>query len=265
MPDDATPALELPGGWDSTATLVDGRWIERRPRRAEVGERLRMETRLMPWLAARLPLRVPEPQVVRAEPLVVRHALVPGEPTERPTAAHARELAAFLRALHATDAAAAVGHGLPDARATVLDRLETADRFRASVLPLLPADRRQVARALLGAIPLCPTDTVVHGDLGPEHLLSDSGGLTGVIDFSDAHVGDPAIDLAWALFGTPTEFAAEFAARYGVTTELRDRALLWHRLGPWYEVLHGLEHDRPADVRSGLEGAVRRLSPPVPS
>ncbi|RCV47552.1 aminoglycoside phosphotransferase [Marinitenerispora sediminis] len=254
--------MELTEGWDSAATLVGGRWIERRPRHPAAADRLRMETRVMPWLAPRLPLAVPRPHLLRAAPLVVRHALVPGAPTERPTAAHARQLGTFLRVLHATDAAAAVDRGLPDAPATVLDRTETVCRFRAAVLPLLPADLRDPARELLAGVAECPADTVVHGDLGPEHVLADDSGLTGVIDFSDAHVGDPAIDLAWALFGTPAEFAAALADAYAVSPGLRERALLWHRLGPWYEVLHGVENDRPADVRSGLDGVMRRLDVP---
>jgi hypothetical protein len=36
----------------------------------------------MPWLAPQLPLAVPEPQIAQAEPLVVRHALVTGEPID---------------------------------------------------------------------------------------------------------------------------------------------------------------------------------------
>ncbi|MEV0052884.1 phosphotransferase, partial [Saccharopolyspora shandongensis] len=104
--------VNIDGGWDSAATLVEGRWIERRPRRPEVADRLRMETELMPWLAPQLPLDVPEPHIVSMEPLVVRHELVVGEPLSEPTAEHGRQLGAFLRALHAVDPAVAVRHGL---------------------------------------------------------------------------------------------------------------------------------------------------------
>ncbi|MEV0699807.1 phosphotransferase [Saccharopolyspora sp. NPDC050389] len=251
--------VSIDGGWDSAATLIDGRWIERRPRRAEVADRLRMETELMPWLAPQLPLDVPEPHVVASEPLVVRHALVVGEPISEPTAEHGRQLGAFLRALHTVDPAEAVRRGLQGPEEAARELAEIVERFRADVLPLVPVEHRGAARALLDTFGEFPTDTVVHGDLGPEHVLCQGTGLSGVIDFSDAHVGDGAIDLAWTLHGTPPEFATALAEEYGVTRQLHDRALLWHRLGPWYEVVHGLDNELPDDVRSGLDGVVRRL------
>lgn len=71
---------ELGEGWDSVATLVDGRWVERRPKRDEVRAWLLRETRVLPWLAPQLPLTVPIPLVWRENLLVIRHELVPGEP-----------------------------------------------------------------------------------------------------------------------------------------------------------------------------------------
>lgn len=257
---DAAVPVNFGSGWDSVATLVDGRWVDRRPRRVEDAGRLRMETQLMPWLAARLPLAVPEPRIAAVEPLVVRHALVAGEPIDTLSADNGFVLGRFLRALHAVDLAAAVAHGLPTARETARDRDETVARFRSEVTPLLPAPHRAAATNLLDAIGGLPADTVVHGDVGPEHVLCTDERLTGVIDFSDAHAGDPAIDLAWVLHATPHEFSCAAARAYGVTRHLRERAFRWHQLGPWYEVLHGLDHDEPAEVRSGLDGVLRRLT-----
>ncbi len=80
-----------------------------------------------------------------------------------------------------------------------------------------------------------------------------------VIDFSDAHVGDPALDLAWALHAAPPAFARAVAAEYDAAPELTERALLWHRLGPRHEVTHGLDTGDPDTVCSGLEGILARL------
>ncbi|MEV0246775.1 phosphotransferase [Nocardia sp. NPDC050712] len=251
--------MEFAQGWDSHATLVDGRWVERRPRRPEVAEQLRRETRLMPWLAPRLPLPVPVPELVTDAPLVVRHALVPGAATESPTAEHGLGLARFLRALHDTSAAEALRHALPPAAATRSDRAAAIERFEADVLPLIPVAQHDSALAILHALRAAPADTVVHGDLGPEHVLTENGRLTGVIDFGDAHLGDAANDLAWPLFGAPAEFAAAFGTAYGVTDELRRRALLWHRLGPWYQVTYGLDIADPDVVRDGVAGVLARL------
>ncbi|MFT7836086.1 phosphotransferase [Saccharothrix sp. BKS2] len=245
--------MEFAGGWGSVAVLVGDR-VERRPRRPDVEPQLRREVRLMPWLAPRLPLPVPVPELVSDDPLVVRHVLVPGEPTGGVDPAHGRALGAFLRALHATPPAGAAALGVAPA-----DRAGALDRFAAEVVPLLPAAVRARAGALLDAVRDLPADAVVHGDVGPEHVLADGAGLTGVIDFGDAHLGDPALDLAWALHGTARPFADAVAESYGVTGEQRARALLWHRLGPWHEVTHAF--DTGTSPEEGLAAVLDRLSP----
>lgn len=82
---------------------------------------------------------------------------------------------------------------------------------------------------------------LLHADLGPEHVLCRDGRVVGVIDWSDARIGDAALDLAWCLNGTPPEVADAVARTYGVDAEIRERSLFYHRLGPWYEVVHGLD------------------------
>ncbi|MFE0026694.1 phosphotransferase [Amycolatopsis sp. NPDC059021] len=252
--------MDFPGGWDSAATLVDGRWVERRPRRPEVAARLRAEVRLMPWLAPRLPLPVPVPHVLSEIPLVVRHEIVPGEPLTQADSDAGHRLGVFLRALHDAPRDEALRHGIPSAEEAAEEHAATIDRFRTEVVPMLPTARRPAAVALLGATRELSGDTLVHGDLGPEHVLADENGLTGVIDFGDTHLGDAAIDLAWALYGTPRTFADAVATAYDVTGGQRERALRWHQLGPWHEVTHGLDTADPDTVRSGLDGVVTRLT-----
>ncbi|MFC3895683.1 phosphotransferase [Lentzea rhizosphaerae] len=232
-------------GWDSTAVLVDERWVERRPRRPEVGPQLERESVVMPWLAPLLPLPVPVPVVVSRDPVVVRHELVPGEELTASTAVQGRQLGEFLLALHAAPVAEAVRRG-------VGPRPLPVERFRAEV-------RVPGGEEFLAELDGLPADTLVHGDLGPEHVLGRDGVLTGVIDFGDLHVGDAAIDLAWALHDTPPEFAEAFADTYGVDRELRRRALIWHRLGPWHEVLYGNDIGDQEVAEVGLAGVLDRL------
>ncbi|MFE6686416.1 phosphotransferase [Streptomyces sp. NPDC057743] len=246
-------------GWDSEARLVEGRWVERRPRRPEVARQLHTEVRLLPWLAPQLPLPVPAPTVTCTEPLLVRHELVPGEALTTPDVAQARRLGGFLCALHAADPAEAVRRGTPPAERVREQRTAMVAEFDSRVLPLLPAERRESAAALLAEVAALPAHTLVHGDLGPEHILTRDGELTGVIDFGDVHIGDPAIDLAWALNGTPPAFADALATAYAASPQLRQRALVWHQLGPWHEVTHGLDLDDAEIVRGGVDGILDRL------
>ncbi|MDT7788479.1 MAG: hypothetical protein QOF58_6898 [Pseudonocardiales bacterium] len=237
-------------GWDSTAELVGGRWVERRPRRPGIVPQLVRESAVMPWLAPLLPLPVPVPVVISDDPLVVRHELVPGAELAFLNATQGRQLGEFLLSLHAVPVAEAAERGVGPMTLPV-------DRFRNEV---------QVGggEELLARIGGLPADTLVHGDLGPEHVLGRDGVLTGVIDFGDLHIGDAAIDLAWALHSTPPEFADALVAAYGVTDELRQRALIWHQLGPWHEVLYGNDIGDPRVAAAGLEGVRDRLAIGVP-
>jgi aminoglycoside phosphotransferase (APT) family kinase protein len=61
---------------------------------------------------------------------------------------------------------------------------------------------------------------LVHGDLHARHLLiDDGGGLCGVIDRGDVHLGDPATDLAVTHAFLPPPARAAFLAAYGPVDE----------------------------------------------
>jgi len=235
--------VEIEDGWDSTAAIIDGRWLERSARRPDAEPRLRAQTRLLLWLTPRLPLPIPVPVVVGERPLVVRHVLVPGDPIDPADdpAVHGRALAGFLRALHATPLAGAVARGVPDTVETLRLRRVAFARFAADVLPLLPDAVRAPASAVLDRLADAPADTLVHGNLGPGHILVRDGAVRGVIDWGATRAGDPAEDLAWALHGTPEPFAAAVADGYAVTPQLHASARDWHRAGPFYVVAHGLD------------------------
>jgi 8-oxo-dGTP pyrophosphatase MutT (NUDIX family) len=249
-----------PQGWDSVAEIVEGRWLDRRPARPEVARRLLAESRLLPALAPKLGLTVPVPRVLDEHPLRLRHVLVPGVPCEpeRLTAADGAAVGGFLRRLHDTRAGVYDGTGVlgaADARAELVEGLAG---MRARVLPLLPADRRADGEALLDAVAEPTTACLVHGDLGPDHVYVTGGRVSGVIDWTDARIADPALDLAWTLHGTPSVFADALAAAYGVTGGQRARGLDWHRLGPWWEALAGVDFLSQETVLSGLAGIRER-------
>ena len=204
-------------------------------------------------LAPRLGLAVPVPVVLEAEPLLVRHPLVPGDPCE-PAALTAAD-GDGGRALPAGPPrhrrwSEVADTGVPDAAATRAELLEGLAGMRERVLPAAAAGpaRGRCGRCSTPSATPSPV-CLVHADLGPEHLLVADGRVSGVIDWSDARAGDPALDLAWTLNGTPAAFADALVAAYSPTTEQVARGRLWHRLGPWWE----------APCRRGLPGGrVRR-------
>jgi aminoglycoside phosphotransferase (APT) family kinase protein len=255
-----TGSDDFDDGWDTTAMLVDGRWVDRTPRRAEVEPQVRREVALMPWLSPLLPLPVPVPRVVSEEPLTVRHALIVGGACPGTSAAHGRAVGTFLRALHSVDVEQAVRAGARDAATSYEEAQEVRDRMAVDVVPLLPQQVRAAAEALLERMSVPPPDPrLVHGDLGPGHIRVVGDAVTGVIDWGDCGVGDPALDLAWTRYGAGPAFAAALEAAYSPDHAVLARGLDWHLIGPWHEVIYGLDTDQPSYVESGLTGAVSRL------
>jgi isopentenyldiphosphate isomerase/aminoglycoside phosphotransferase len=243
-------------GWDTVATAVEGRWLDRVPRFPDAEVQLRNEVRLMPRLAPLLPLAVPVPIVLDESPLRVRHRLVPGELATAAPLSHADgiRMGEFLRVLHDMPVNVYIESGIPEATAARAELLATLERMLHRVQPLLPADQQDAGHELLRRIALRTPATLVHGDLAAHHVTSDDRGIVGILDWKDARVADPAVDLAWPLYGAPEPFAEGVATAYGATDDELARALDWHRLGPWYEVMWGQGPGGAAVVESGLRG-----------
>jgi aminoglycoside phosphotransferase (APT) family kinase protein len=241
-----SPLREIDDGWDFRVLILGDEWVVRWPRHPLAVEEIEKEVELLPALGPLLPVEVPRLEHVSREPWLVVYPLIRGEPF----AGEDRDgVRGFLNALHAVDV-----DSVPAPRPDWLETYrEQADEFRRVVLPLLDADERSRGEALLAEVETLTGfgPTLTHSDLGPEHLLCRDGRLVGVIDWGDARIGDPAIDYAWLLNVPFPDWDAD--------DEIRRRALVYHRLGPWFEAHYGVFTDQADRVRSGLAGVRSRL------
>jgi aminoglycoside phosphotransferase (APT) family kinase protein len=240
------PLVEIDEGFDYKVLIVDDAWVVRWPRHRLAVEEIEQEVELLPVLAPLLPVTVPQFAYVSREPWLVAYRLIQGEPlmAEDPDGVRA-----FLDALHAVDV-----ETVPVQRTDWLEMYrEQAGEFGRVVLPLLDGDERSAGEALLAETETLTgfRPALTHSDLLPEHLLVHDGGLAGVIDWGDARIGDPTIDYAWLLNGPFPD--------WDVDDELRRRARIYHRLGPWFDAHSGVFTDRPDRVRSGLAAVRSRL------
>jgi aminoglycoside phosphotransferase (APT) family kinase protein len=259
--------VALAGGWDFHVFEVDGEWIVRLANRAEVAGWLATEIVLLPELAPALPVAVPRFELVRGTEGVAYRKL-PGDPfmPANATPAVARDLGVFLRALHTFPVSRALALGAEDRSGPRL-RAHFRDfrwpSFREHVLPLLAdVEREEVERRARVYLDASASfrPALVHRDLGPEHVLVADDRVTGVIDWTDSLVGDPASDFAWLLHGVGDDFAHEVLDAYGdVDAAFLERARFFHVLGPFYEVHYGRFSNQPQLVESGLAGIRRRL------
>lgn len=170
-----------------------------------------LESRWLPVLAPQLPAAVPVPVSVGAATARYPYAwyVAPWIPGGNPARSDdlvrlAVDLAAFVVALQGVDADGgppprAMQRGGPLARADGSTRARAEDlRGQVDVDALV-----RVWELGLLAGDLDGPGRWVHGDLTDGNvLLTDAGGLAGVIDWGGLKVGDPAVDLmiAWSLF-----------------------------------------------------------------
>lgn len=220
-------------GWDNTAYLVDETWVFRFPRRELAVELIRNESALLPALASELPLAIPDPRHVGRPSQAfgwpfAGYRLIPGRTAcsvswaEGERARTATALARFLRALHDFPAERARARGATGDTIRRLDleyrRTQVAERIEHAVEQGL-VESVDAFDGVLDDLPdeFTPrADTLVHGDLYARHLLvDDEHRLTGVIDWGDVHVGDPALDLGIVFGFLPPGARASFFDEYG--------------------------------------------------
>jgi aminoglycoside phosphotransferase (APT) family kinase protein len=248
FPELAPARLDLLGeGWDNTAYVVNGRWAFRFPRRHMGADLLAVECRALPLLAPRLPLPVPSPAFV-GEPAdgypypFAGYEMLPGVTADRVEWSHeeraacAPALGVFLGALRAMPVDAETAAWAPGDTIHRADRTRRAPALKerlATVAPgVLGAEAAAALPALVDRLSAAPAwggpPCWVHGDLYVRHLLADpeTKRPTGVIDWGDVHLGDPALDLSLAFGFLPPEARGAFAAAYGrpISAADRDRA-----------------------------------------
>jgi len=242
----ADSVVENDEGWDFKVLILDDEWVLRIPRVEQAAAKLAKEACLLPSLSPALSVEIPQFKYVSEEPAFVVYRLIRGEPLRDQDPDGVRS---FLEALHSFDPA-----GLELPRPDWLEAWhENTTAFRRVVLPLLDSDERARGDALLREIETLTgfTPALTHCDLGPSHLLCRDDRLVGVIDWAGAEIGDPALDYAWLL--------NEPFPDWDVDEDLRRRARIYHRLGPWFEVEYGLRTEQPEWVRTGLAGVRSRL------
>jgi aminoglycoside phosphotransferase (APT) family kinase protein len=237
-------------GWDNAAYLVDGTVVFRFPQRAVAAPLIATEIAVLPMLAAALPVAIPAPRWVgepddtypwrfAGYPLLHGTPVDVARPDDAALAALARPLGRFLRALHGVEAAPCVAAGLPPDLIGRLDPAKRGPQVRERLGTLVSGGivGEADASALLGAFVADAPEgapsrlAVLHGDLYARHLLLDeAGSLAGVIDWGDAHLGDPAVDLSVVHEIVPASAHAAFFAEYGPVDERTWRRARWRAI-----------------------------------
>jgi len=98
---------------------------------------------------------------------------------------------------------------------------------------------------------------LIHGDFGPTNILYDQEKqcLSGIIDFSEMRVSDPAYDIAALIgfFGYGLSFAESMIPHYPEIEYYIERAKLYQTTFALQEALYGVEEDDQRAFEAGIE------------
>lgn len=193
------------------AVDADGQpWVLRIPRRGDMGEQIEKERRILELAGKHLTVEVPHWQI--CSPQLVAYPMLKDKPvltfdaqTFEVTWNMDKDNPLYITSLAKTLAGI---HGIPEsgARENHLKILAFQD-VRLEISSQLQLVKSEIGissgletryRKWLDNDSLWPGFTrFVHGDLYAGHVLvSEEGIVSGVIDWSTAHVGDPAVDFS---------------------------------------------------------------------
>ena len=269
-----TSVRPILGGWASWTYSLDEQVIVRFPRTEAVADATRRELALLPELARHAPFAVPAPSHLGtwhdrpffAYPLIVGRGLRPADGSP----ALLRHLQGMLAALHSFPvdrAATLLGTGPPTtAWRRHLDRLwPIVEEHAVPVIPGPLATRVHGAfEAFLSEVDGLPS-SLVHNDLGLEHLLVDEQGteLVGIIDFEDATIGDPAVDLVPLRAAFGPDALPRLLPDDGLGDRLPERLHFYRWMGSIHAIVYGVTQGVPAEVEHGLRELRRRFEAPL--
>ena len=187
-------------------------WVVRTPRRSAVVASARVEARVLALVRPHLPVAVPDWRVftdhVIAYPRLGGVPAVSMDPAAgvvwnrvdpaAPSATFIHSFADALAALQRVNTKAIEEAGVPtktieETRAEIARAMEETREVLATPDNVWARWQRWLANDAIWPRHLA----LVHGDLHAGHLLlDDEGRVTGILDWTEAHLGDPSIDFA---------------------------------------------------------------------
>lgn len=275
---EAVPSLEVHiahlhtrDGQFNDIMIVNDELIFRFPRTTHEAKILIHEVTVLGKIQNATTLPVPNPIYVQtgrevANENFMGYRMIPGEPLLR-TVMHtiqddaaldrmAAQLVKFMQELHSISSEKI---GLPLPLSDTRDEWQTMyQQFRDKLFPFIRPDvREEVAHNFETFLDnprhFSYTPVLRHGDFGGSNILYDPKAqeITGVIDFSFAGLGDPALDVA-AISTSGDAFFQRIRKAYPGIDDQLERATFYKSTYALQEALYGLRDDDKESFESGI-------------
>ncbi|MBJ8203357.1 aminoglycoside phosphotransferase family protein [Bacillus cereus] len=267
-------------GWDNVAVIVNDELLFRFPRKQEYAMRIPLEKELCTILTQSLQeIEVPQYQLIYKNesdevPLCSYYNLIHGEPLKTETVAKLEdtELQAIITQLATF---LAVLHSIPSHQVTTLcfsiektctywKELQT--KLNQYLTTNLTSLQKLALNRLFENFFACLDtstfqNTIIHADFTHHHILfnKQNKSISGVIDFGDAQIGDPAFDFAGLYYDFGHEFTTSVYEQYSTLISHHD-PLLIHRITIFYQyspllhnIIYNFESENELEFITGTE------------
>lgn len=208
-------------GWDYVVFVIDGQKAIRFPRRQDYAEKLPVEVSFLDHFGSQFPISVPK-LVLKADEKTglpyVTYDFIPGVQFKKNISGTfskeelcqtAGQIGNFLNKLHSLPIDKSIELGVRQVESLATWKIKF-EKIKTKVFPHIPGPEQDWATSIFqnffttvlkNPMPL----TVIHSDIMPEHIIVNpkTHTLSGIIDFGDIEIGDPAYDFAFlAKYGT---------------------------------------------------------------
>lgn len=217
-------------GWDNTIYLADEEWIFRIARRTLAIPLIEAEIRILPLLGPLLSIPIPALRhqgLFQEEYPFISYRILPGaiaaglDLTDMERRSFLQPVTRFLNELHAIPLTEDIRQRvLPDQMGRVnIPKRTQQIRSKIYVVRELGMEfDNDLLEDLFRRLATLSTQrpyTLVHGDLHARNvLIEDRSTLSGIIDWGDVHLGDPAKDMAFPLSFFNASAFGEFKEQY---------------------------------------------------
>ncbi|MFE8697386.1 aminoglycoside phosphotransferase family protein [Cytobacillus sp. FJAT-53684] len=260
-------------GWDNHIMIINKAIVFRFPKSRALLTKVVDEVKLLECLSLKEPIvKIPKYELVYNgnKPKAVKYPLIKGKSLSEhaiydlsANPENAKIIGDFLTKLHSID--------LSELEGTKLDTVHTLNYWqglyssvKTVVFPYLNQHQQEEVNEIFADFirdfpSLTYKKTVIHGDLTSSNMIfnKEDGLVTGIIDFTDAQIGDPAFDFAGLYWNFGPAFTREVLSWYSASESvdtLFSRVSSFYGLQPiFHELIYAIENNHRIHVDRAFE------------
>ncbi|MBT2679352.1 aminoglycoside phosphotransferase family protein [Bacillus sp. ISL-35] len=263
-------------GQNNDVLVVNDSLVFRFPKFKSGIIQLKREAEILKYISSTVSVSIPNPiydSLHEPEPgkVFTGYKKIEGEPLWRKSLLEikdkakvrglAAQLVAFLAEIHSIPGEKASQELNLEVNHPQEEMFELYEKIQQKLFPFMNGDAREKVSEsfmvfLKGEALSNVKVTLIHGDFGASNILwnSDSGELSGIIDFGGSGVGDPAYDFAGILASYGEEIFNMCIDLYPGGKKIADRVKFYKSTFALQEALHGVENNDAQAFENGIKG-----------